>query len=109
MQNPVIPIVVRWSAIEASLRVENRRHEDSVHPDRREHADHACAILGTLLWPRLERLRNCAILDTEARMLAEHIQRVADGVTKETDVMFVVMVETDEDRSRPPAFSLARW
>ena len=101
LQNPVIPIVVRWSASEASLRVENRRREDSVRPDRLERVNHACAILGTLAWPMLERLRNCPMNNAEARQVAEHLQRIADGVTRETDVLFAVSMETDEGQAPP--------
>jgi len=100
LQNPVIPIVVRWSMSEASLRIENRRTGESIRPDRLDHVEGACAKLGERLRPILERLVNSAMNDATAKVLTSRVQWAANEVTRETDVLFAVSMETDEDRDR---------
>jgi hypothetical protein len=98
LQNPVIPIVVRWSAREASLRVENRRPAESIRPDRLAQTERACAVLDGHLPPILRPLLHETMTDQRARGLVARIQHAADLVTEETEVLFVVALETDADR-----------
>ncbi len=100
LQNPVIPIVVRFSMRQASLDVVNMRTVDSVRPDRLAHAERACAMLGERLQPILQRQLNEAMHDERARRLTAEIQHAANLVTEETNVIFVVNLETDADRDR---------
>jgi len=100
LQNPVIPIVVRFSMSECSLRVENRRTLESIRPDRLPYVESACAALGKLLAPVVERQRGRAMDNASARTLTAEIASVAAKVTEETDVLFAVTLETDEDRER---------
>lgn len=85
LENPVIPIVVRWSMRERSLRVENRRAPDSVRADRLDHAERACERLGELIEPCLRRMLNRAMNDNSASILTRELQSLADGVSSEVD------------------------
>jgi len=100
LQNPIIPIVVHFSMAECSLFVENRRTFESIRPDRLPYVESACALLGERLAPVVERQHNRAMNNASARTLTAEIASVAAKVTEETDVLFAVTLETDEDRER---------
>ena len=71
------------------------------------------ASAGALLCARIEptRIRWMArpTHDAHVQDLTAEIAHIASGVTRETDVLFAVSMEIDEDRARQHAFSLARW
>ena len=93
LNDPVIPIVVRWEVTGRALRLVNMRHENSIREDHRARVTAACKRLEERVEPMLIVYLAKFITKSTMNTLTAKVADIAVKVSREFHVTFAVTME----------------